>query len=209
MAGGASAMLLIYVLTPAWIWEHRATPTMQRPVAAARVATQSAARAADPTQAAGWRTSIDGAADRRQRVEPARTPSRLEATTPGNALRPSEARIASEPAAPEPAVRSAPPAPAPNANPSSEVGFDRKAAAEAIRAAADRAAACGNTGRREATRIAVTFAPSGRATTAVIEGDSSVRGTPLGSCVAREMRNARVPPFSGGLVTVHSSLSLF
>ncbi len=42
-------------------------------------------------------------------------------------------------------------------------------------------------------RVRVTFAPSGRVTTAVVSG--RLAGTPEGSCVARAVRAARVPPF--------------
>jgi hypothetical protein len=86
--------------------------------------------------------------------------------------------------------------------------FDRAAASRTLAAATERAKRCGTPDRREATRVAVTFAPSGRVTSATIVGDSSLRGTPLGGCVARELRGSLVPQFAGDHVTVHSSIVL-
>jgi hypothetical protein len=54
-------------------------------------------------------------------------------------------------------------------------------------------------------RVAVTFVPSGQATVAVVES-GTVRGTPVGSCVASKFRTAKVPPFSGPKVTVHKTM---
>jgi hypothetical protein len=85
--------------------------------------------------------------------------------------------------------------------------FDRAAAAAAVAASAASAATCGN-GTRGATRVAITFAPSGRATTAVLEGASPFLGNPAGSCIAQRMRTAQVPPFEGPFVTVRSTVTI-
>jgi hypothetical protein len=103
--------------------------------------------------------------------------------------------------------------PAPTAEPSrasSEARgpFNREAAATALSEARARAAACGDGKTAASARVAVSFAPSGRATTAVLEGDSAMLGTPAGSCIARQMRSASVPPFDGSLVTVHTTVRL-
>ncbi len=82
--------------------------------------------------------------------------------------------------------------------------FSRDAAVAALNGAAGRAAGCkqagGPTGRG---RVSVTFAPSGRATTAVV--GPPFAGTSVGSCAAAAFRSASVPPFSGGPVTVSKS----
>jgi hypothetical protein len=56
-------------------------------------------------------------------------------------------------------------------------------------------------------RLSVTFAPSGRVTTAVIDGPPFA-GTPEGSCIAAKFRAASIPRFSGGNVIVHRSFGL-
>ncbi|HVW24339.1 MAG TPA: hypothetical protein VHC69_03170 [Polyangiaceae bacterium] len=58
-----------------------------------------------------------------------------------------------------------------------------------------------------ATPVAITFSPSGQATHAVIE-NGSLRGTETGSCIARELRKVRIPPFDGDTATVRTSVLL-
>jgi hypothetical protein len=82
--------------------------------------------------------------------------------------------------------------------------FDRRAAIVALDAAGQRAAACKPADTLGATRVAVTFAPTGKATTAVVEG-APFAGTRVGGCMATMLREATVPPFSGDSVTVHRS----
>ena len=87
--------------------------------------------------------------------------------------------------------------------------FDRDAAVAALAAAAKTAERCrSEEGPFGLVRIAVTFAPNGRATTAVVEGPPFA-GTPVGSCIARAFREARVSPFTGAPVTVRKSVSIF
>lgn len=87
--------------------------------------------------------------------------------------------------------------------------FSRDAALSALSAAASSASHCrSNEGPFGAARVAVTFAPSGEATAAIIEGPPFA-GTPVGSCIARAFREARVSPFSGAPVTVRKSMSIF
>jgi len=86
--------------------------------------------------------------------------------------------------------------------------FSRSAAVSALNAAAGAASGCkkpdGPTGRG---RVSVTFAPSGRVTTAVVNGPPFA-GTSVGGCVAAAFRRASVPPFDGSPVTVHKSFSI-
>jgi hypothetical protein len=105
-------------------------------------------------------------------------------------------------AAPEPAAERQPD-PEPAAPP-----FDRSAAARAIASAAAAAASCASGDVSGAARVAVTFAPSGRATSSVVEPGSRFSGSRIGGCIASRMRSARVPAFSGSFVTVHSSVVL-
>jgi predicted Zn finger-like uncharacterized protein len=87
-------------------------------------------------------------------------------------------------------------------------GFDKNAAVSALTSAASAASACkrpdGPTGTG---KVSVTFAPSGRATNAVISG-GSFAGTSVGGCIASVFRRARVPAFSGDPVTVSKSFSI-
>lgn len=80
-------------------------------------------------------------------------------------------------------------------------GFDAAAASSSITAAFARASSCLKDGDpRKSATILLTYAPSGRVTTAVLQGPYS--GTVVGGCIASTLRSARVPPFSGDYVTV-------
>jgi predicted Zn finger-like uncharacterized protein len=91
--------------------------------------------------------------------------------------------------------------------PSDAPAFSKSSAISALTAASMSASACkkpgGPTGSGKAT---VTFAPSGRVTTATVSG--AFAGTPVGGCVASGFRKAHVPAFSGSAVTVSKSFSI-
>jgi len=141
--------------------------------------------------------------ERAQGTEKAQSASAAAKTEPA---RPSEAEIAYPD---EPRTTASPAALAPPTSADDSRGpFNRDAAAKALSEARARAAACGDGKTAASARIAVSFAPSGKATTAVLEGDSALLGTPAGSCIARQMRSATVPPFDGNMVTVHTSVRL-
>jgi hypothetical protein len=53
--------------------------------------------------------------------------------------------------------------------------------------------------------VVITFAPSGRVTTATI-GGPPFAGTPTGGCIAAALRKARVPAFEGERVTVSKTI---
>lgn len=129
------------------------------------------------------------------------------APAPSTADLPNESPPAEVAAAPERELEEPEP-PAPVAEAPAIRAFDRAAAASAVRTAAAGAAACGGGEHTGATRVAVTFAPSGRATLAVVEPGSPFAGSSVGSCIATRMRTARIPPFDGELVTVHTTLML-
>lgn len=86
--------------------------------------------------------------------------------------------------------------------------FSVSAAQVALTQAAGNAQACkkpnGPTGSGKAQ---VTFAPSGRVTSANVNG-APFAGTPVGGCVASVFRRARIPAFTGNPVTVSKSFSV-
>jgi hypothetical protein len=86
--------------------------------------------------------------------------------------------------------------------------FDAAAAKAALASAAGSAANCKSAdGPTGSGKVQVTFAPSGKATSAnITEGDFA--GTSVGSCVAKLFRGAKVPAFSGDPVTVSKSFSI-
>jgi cytoskeletal protein RodZ len=105
-----------------------------------------------------------------------------------------------------------PPPPAPKedpkpASPSEPSGpFDRAAAAAALTASASAASACRKEGDPSGTAsVVITFAPSGRVTSANI-GGPPFAGTPTGGCIAAALRKTRVPPFEGERVTVSKTI---
>jgi hypothetical protein len=55
--------------------------------------------------------------------------------------------------------------------------------------------------------VSITFAPSGKATHAVVEG-GALRGTTTGSCVATALKNLKVAPFEGDLATLRTNVVL-
>lgn len=93
--------------------------------------------------------------------------------------------------------------------PSSGVGsFNKGAAISALSSAASAASGCKRPGGPTGSgRAIVTFAPSGRVTSANISG-GSFGGTSVGGCIASVFRRAKVPPFDGGPVTVSKSFNI-
>jgi serine/threonine protein kinase len=99
-------------------------------------------------------------------------------------------------AAPAPAPPPAAPAPAGPAGP-----FNRGAAMAQLGAAGGRTASCKRPGGPSgAGHVTVTFGPDGSA--AKVNVASPFAGTPVGSCVAGVFSGARVPPFTGGSVSL-------
>ena len=56
-------------------------------------------------------------------------------------------------------------------------------------------------------QVTITFAPSGRVTTALVAGPPFAC-TPTGGCVASTLRGARVPAFAGDPVTVRKTVTI-
>jgi len=85
--------------------------------------------------------------------------------------------------------------------------FNKDAARQALDDAGQRASTCRTVDAPGGVaRVAVTFAPTGTVTAAVVESGPLV-GTSAGSCVASKFRTAKVPVFTGDPITVHKSFS--
>jgi len=86
--------------------------------------------------------------------------------------------------------------------------FNKGAAIAALGAAAAQASGCKRPGGPTGTgRAVVTFATSGRVTSANVSG-GEFPGTSVGSCVASVFRRANVPAFGGAPVTVSKSFTI-
>jgi hypothetical protein len=148
-------------------------------------AANAATGPAGPNGAAPMAATAPGAED----VPPLATG----ATDPGAIPPPSTVTSAAAPLAPAPAARA-------------KGDFSTQAARETLEDAAGRAGKCRNIDTPSGTaRVAVTFAPNGHVTNAVIESGPFV-GTAAGNCVASKFRSAKVPPFSGESVLVRKSV---
>jgi len=105
---------------------------------------------------------------------------------------------------PEPATPAPQEAPPPSGEPAGP--FDRAAAAAALNGSAAQASACRKEGDPSGVAsVVITFAPSGRVTSANISGPPFA-GTQTGGCIAAALRKARVPAFEGDRVTVSKTV---
>jgi hypothetical protein len=86
--------------------------------------------------------------------------------------------------------------------------FNVSATKTAMAVAAANASACGDGTTTGNTRVSVTFARSGSATSAMVDPGSGFGGTSIGSCIARVMRQTSVPAYSGEIVTVRSRVKI-
>jgi len=171
--------------------------TAEAPPAASTATAAAAETAAKP----GTEPPAKAATDTK---EPAAGTKKPESTAEAKAA---AASTTPEPAKPEPPkVEAKQPQPAEASN---DIPFDKAAAGAALNSRKGAAAGCkqegGPTGH---AKVSVTFAPSGRVTTANIMGPPFA-GTPVGGCIASKFRGATVPPFSGPPVTVSTSVAIF
>jgi hypothetical protein len=75
-------------------------------------------------------------------------------------------------------------------------------------AALSAASSCQGTGEgTQLVPVTITFAPSGRATSAIVTG-SVYQGTAVGGCIAQVLRATRVSPFAGDPVAVQRTVTL-
>lgn len=195
--------------TPTALAAEPADPDMAAETSAPAETTAPTGAAA-PTEADGTEASdsAESAADGAEaaadegRAEPAAPARRPSAATPVVAARPARAR-------PSPSPSPAPdtPGPAPEPKPATESGgqagpFNTGAASAALTSAAQAASSCRKAGDPSGVaNVTVTFAPSGRAINANVQGPPFA-GTVTGGCIASKMRSAKVPPFSGERITV-------
>jgi hypothetical protein len=101
----------------------------------------------------------------------------------------------------EPAAKEGEAAPAPPPGP-----FDKEAARIALEVAGARAQGCRKeTDPSGTARVIVTFAPSGRVTSAAVSGEPYA-GTEIGGCLASAFRGAIVPAYAGSPVTVSKTI---
>ncbi len=152
---------------------------------------------------------------------PARVNPGTVATPPAAVARPAEAEAPSTPVEAEVAQKGDEPTSAPTepAEEPTEAGaegaegeavepgpFDKSAAVTALSVAEGQASVCRKAGDPSGTaRVVVTFAPSGRVTSATVSGPPFA-GTSTGGCIASRFRSARVPVFTGSHVTVSKTV---
>ncbi len=92
--------------------------------------------------------------------------------------------------------------------PSTAPPFSKASAISALGGASGSAGGCKKAGGPTGVgKVQVTFAPSGRVTSATVMG-APFAGTAVGGCVAGAFRRAHVPAFSGNPVTVSKSFSI-
>ncbi|HZF47443.1 MAG TPA: hypothetical protein VE093_02275 [Polyangiaceae bacterium] len=167
-----------------------ADPGSAAVVPGGKPANDKSSKSSDSTSTKGSGKSSD-TKDTKEPKEPAGTSApKPEATTAA----PATAAPAETPKAP------APPAPSGNE-------FDRSAASSAMSAAASKAMGCKGEGPSGTASVSVTFAPSGRVTSAKVDG-GPFSGTPTGGCIATAFRGVTVPPFDGSPVTVRKTVSI-
>jgi predicted Zn finger-like uncharacterized protein len=206
------------------IWKRGAAPKAPEPAVHAELATpREAAPAAEPPALAPALPAVEPAAVAvSTTAEPTEdltfetakaAPPAAPRDKPSSATAPSTlaARPQSE-AKPEPAAPVAKEEPKPEPTPAREPAaepsgpFDRSAAAVALTSSAAQASACRKEGDPSGVAsVVVTFAPSGRVTSANISGPPFA-GTPTGGCIAAALRKARVPAFEGDRVTVSKTV---
>ena len=171
-------------------------PAAEAP-SAAELASAEPNASATPTAAAAAPTSTVKSALVAKAEEPA-PPKAEPAVAAAPAVETAEKPAPAAPALPKAPVEihNAPPAAAPGTE------FDRSAAVAALKGAAAQASSCRKDGDPSGTAVlTITFAPSGRVTSAAIQGPPFA-GTPTGGCIANTMRHASIPAFDGDRVTV-------
>jgi len=96
----------------------------------------------------------------------------------------------------------------PEPSPAAAGGFSKDAAVAALSVAASQATVCKKPeGPWGTGKCLVTFAPSGRVTSANVTG-APFAGTPVGGCVSSVFRRAKIPAFNGDPVTVSKSFTI-
>jgi hypothetical protein len=134
-----------------------------------------------------------------------RTPERIERATVLPAAKVTPQAVVAPPSVTPAAVA---PGVGPSEDDREEVEFDQKAAATALAEVNGRLSECSDPSVGPVTtRANVTFAPTGRVTTATVDALPSMMGTPVAGCIVSHLRAAKVEPFSGDKVTIHTTIS--
>lgn len=156
----------------------------------------------------------DEKADKDEKPEPKEDAKKAEPAATASAAPSATAPSTATPTPPGPKVATggtkAPP-PAKKEEPAPTQGtspFSVSAAQVALTQAASNAGGCRKPGGPTGSgKVQVTFATSGRVTSANVTG-GAFPGTPVGGCVASVFRKARIPAFTGNPVTVSKSFSV-
>ena len=140
---------------------------------------------------------------------PSATPSTTAASTATKVASTAPAHTSSTATSKEPKEKPKEKPPAEETMPSTASSpFSVSAAQVALTQAATNAGSCAKpAGPTGSGKVQVTFATSGRVTTATVMG-SPFAGTPVGGCVAGVFRKARIPAFAGNPVTVSKSFAI-
>lgn len=198
IGGGVAAALLVAVLGFAFSGgDKQESATAEVPSASAAVPAAEAPKAEDKKEEPKAEEKKEEPKAEEKKEEPQPEPSAAPSTPPAPEAAPKVAAAApvAKPAAPKE------PAPAPAVTDP----FNKSAAVAQLTAAANSAGSCKKAGGPTGTgKVQVTFAPSGRVTSATVQGPPFA-GTPVGGCVAGIFRKAKVPPFAGNPVTVSKS----
>jgi hypothetical protein len=212
------------LLGGAWlVLRARATPAAQNEPAHAPTEVTAAKPTDQPTAAAPLTAPATPAVAETMDATPTPTEPEAESNVPPSVAAPSkrvrtpspavEERTEPAPATPpaekrpvEPAASAAETERPEPARPAATTPFDKAAAVSALNNLAAQASACrqGADPSGMAT-VVLTFAPSGRVTSATVNGPPFA-GTPTGGCVARTLRRAQVPAFLGDHVTVSKTV---
>jgi predicted Zn finger-like uncharacterized protein len=184
--------------------EARAEPTVERAPATpppAPVATEVAAAPAASEEPAEELTFESAPSKPAPRVGERPSSAAVAAAAPAEQ---SKATGVQDSASKEEPKAESPPEVQPPAEPAGP--FDRAAASAALNASAAQASSCRKDGDPSGVAsVVITFAPSGRVTSANISGPPFA-GTPTGGCIAATLRKAKVPPFAGERVTVSKTV---
>jgi hypothetical protein len=193
-------------------------PTNDTPQAAAQPAAPGAAPGAkSPDPAADKRPAGDAkGADRPADRDKAKTADKAPEKDTGGKTAAADPKAAAPPGggdksqslAAAMAAGASPGSAAPEPAAGGGADFNASAARSALAAAAGAASGCKKPDDPSGVaKVSVTFAPSGRATKAQVNGPPFA-GTATGGCIAAAFRSASVPPFSGSPVTVSKSVTI-
>jgi hypothetical protein len=217
LAGTFLAALFVYWTQPQRHVATPAAPILESPMAAvfksemaSPAATPPAVLAAQPSpsivpELAQLKLSADDKQQEHPRLEKLASKEHGAKQSEDNpyAEKSTSSKATPEPAAAEPDPKVQEPAAEERQLPE----FSTSAAQQALSAIASSAGSCITEGNPAATiRVAVTFAPTGNVTTALVDGAPFLSGRE-GGCIARLFHAAKVPAYQGGLVTVRKSFS--